>query len=109
MMKVFGRWKACDPTHFGVRFRYRAIDRLSLARYFVNEADDVNEEKSVGGVDWGLGGVLLVQLCFRLLRVFHVKRSTISRPGTPAVRSRNISPRSRSIAPFPLVRLASKA
>jgi hypothetical protein len=100
MMKFFGRWEACDPTHFGVRFRYRAIDRLSLARYSVNEADDVSEEKSVGGGDWGVGGVLLVQLCFRLLRIFHVKRSTISRLGTPAVRSRNIPPLSRSMPLF---------
>ena len=70
MMKVFGRWKAYDPTHFGVRFRYRAIDRLSLARYYVNEADDVSEEKSVGGGDWGVGGVSLVQLCFGFFESF---------------------------------------
>jgi hypothetical protein len=54
MMKVFGRWKACDPTHFGVRFRYRAIGRLSLASYYVNEADDVSEEKSVDSVETGV-------------------------------------------------------
>ena len=70
MVKVFGCWKACDPTHFGVRFRYRAIDRLSLARYYVNEADDVSEEKSVGGGDWGVGGVSLVQLCFGFFESF---------------------------------------
>jgi hypothetical protein len=70
MMKGFGRWKACDPTHFGVRFRYRAIDRLSLARYYVNEADDVSEEKSVGGGDWGEAGFCLCDSGFGLFESF---------------------------------------